>query len=368
MVGTDDVLACFIAGNVFTWDDWFRLETLDDSLQPTIDMLLNVAIFIWFGAVCPWYMFAHNNVIPIYRLIPLGILVLLFRRLPIVLLLHKKIHQIEEFRQALFVGFFGPIGVSAIFYLEVTTEFLRDVEVNGVQREDAAVLSEVVTVVVWFLVMCSVVVHGISIPLGKLGFYLPRTISAAISSERVSFGRQYQTSTDNVSTRQSDADEPDFHPARAVANEERIVARHLRSHSTQDSSEPTTLSFFPNWMLRFPRIVKRDINRAEHEDSTAASSGSGMTRVSTANISGPSDPRPLGRSVRPNPQRGVSKDGDEEGVQTPTTRTMQGTQMPSMTAPAWNRTIRFGDEDSGKEDGKSGNGKRGGDERRERRE
>jgi NhaP-type Na+/H+ or K+/H+ antiporter len=36
MLGSDDVLACFIAGNAFTWDDWFRLETLDDSLQPTI--------------------------------------------------------------------------------------------------------------------------------------------------------------------------------------------------------------------------------------------------------------------------------------------------------------------------------------------
>jgi sodium/hydrogen antiporter len=30
MIGSDDVLACFIAGNVFTWDDWFRLETLDE--------------------------------------------------------------------------------------------------------------------------------------------------------------------------------------------------------------------------------------------------------------------------------------------------------------------------------------------------
>lgn len=39
MIGSDDVLACFIAGNAFTWDDWFRLETLDDSLQPTIDMV-----------------------------------------------------------------------------------------------------------------------------------------------------------------------------------------------------------------------------------------------------------------------------------------------------------------------------------------
>lgn len=30
MIGSDDVLACFIAGNAFTWDDWFRLETLDE--------------------------------------------------------------------------------------------------------------------------------------------------------------------------------------------------------------------------------------------------------------------------------------------------------------------------------------------------
>ena len=68
MIGSDDVLACFIAGNAFTYEyvlfprlclsnlsisnsfshsDWFRLETLDDSLQPTIDMLLNLAIFMW---------------------------------------------------------------------------------------------------------------------------------------------------------------------------------------------------------------------------------------------------------------------------------------------------------------------------------
>jgi NhaP-type Na+/H+ or K+/H+ antiporter len=79
MIGSDDVLACFIAGNTFTWDDWFRLETLDDSLQPTIDMLLNLSIFIWFGAICPWASFANNDVIPIYRLVFLGILILLLR-------------------------------------------------------------------------------------------------------------------------------------------------------------------------------------------------------------------------------------------------------------------------------------------------
>ncbi|KAK4167377.1 Sodium/hydrogen exchanger family-domain-containing protein [Cladorrhinum sp. PSN259] len=182
MIGSDDVLACFIAGNVFTWDDWFRLETLDDSLQPTIDMLLNVSVFMWYGAVCPWSSFLHNDVVPLYRLVPLGILVLLFRRLPWVFAIHKFIPQIEEVRQAIFVGFFGPVGVSAIFYLYITLEFLKTLDVDGEPREDVKNLPETVLVVVWFLAICSIIVHGLSIPLGKLGFYLPRTLSRANTS------------------------------------------------------------------------------------------------------------------------------------------------------------------------------------------
>ena len=182
MIGSDDVLACFVAGNAFTWDDWFRLETLDDSIQPTIDMLLNLSIFMWYGAIAPWASFRVNNVIPIYRLIPLGIMILLFRRLPFVFLVHKEIRQIEHWQQALFVGFFGPIGVSAIFYLYVSIDFLQHITYEGQQREDARRLQDVMTVVIWFLAICSIVVHGLSIPLGKIGYHLPRTVSSAFST------------------------------------------------------------------------------------------------------------------------------------------------------------------------------------------
>lgn len=108
--------------------------------------------------MCPWKEFYTNEVIPIYRLVPLGILVLLLRRPPIVFAMHKKIHQIEEKRQAIYVGFFGPIGVSAIFYLYITLDFLRkNVTVDGEPRSDAVYLMEVTKIVVWFLVICSVV-------------------------------------------------------------------------------------------------------------------------------------------------------------------------------------------------------------------
>ena len=112
---------------------------------------------MWYGAVCPWAMFARNDVIPIYRLVFLGLLILLLRRIPIIFAMHKHIEQIDQRRQALFVGFFGPIGVSAIFYLYISLEFLREMNVEGEYREDAARLQDIMTVVVWFLAICSIV-------------------------------------------------------------------------------------------------------------------------------------------------------------------------------------------------------------------
>ncbi|KAJ5986721.1 hypothetical protein N7451_011086 [Penicillium sp. IBT 35674x] len=183
LIGTDDVLACFIAGNTFTWDDWFRLETKDDSLQPTIDMLLNVSIFLWYGAYIPWDHFGDNSIISTRRLLILGALVLLLRRLPWVFGMHRWIHQITEVRQAIFVGFFGPIGVSAIFYLFVSMEFIEQhlSDGDGVPRSDIKDLGETIRVVVWFLAVCSIVVHGLSIPLGKMGYLAPRTFSRVLS-------------------------------------------------------------------------------------------------------------------------------------------------------------------------------------------
>ena len=203
MIGSDDVLACFVAGNAFTLDDWFRLETLDDSLQPTIDMLLNLSVFMWLGAVCPWASFARNDIIPLYRLIPLGILVMLLRRLPVVLVLRRRIPQIEHMRQALFVGFFGPIGVSAIFYLFVGLEFLQGMQnpTTGTVRQDAAQLQDIMRVVIWFLTICSIIVHGLSVPLGKLGYYLPRTFSSA---------RDSRDETEDATSRFRGAAEPSF--------------------------------------------------------------------------------------------------------------------------------------------------------------
>lgn len=51
-------------------------------------------------------------------------------------------------------------------------------------REDVQHLKEVMTVVIWFLAICSIVVHGLSVPMGKLGYHLPRTVSQALSTSQ----------------------------------------------------------------------------------------------------------------------------------------------------------------------------------------
>lgn len=41
IIGSDDILCCFVVGNSLTWDDWFRIRSEEDSFQEVIDMLLN---------------------------------------------------------------------------------------------------------------------------------------------------------------------------------------------------------------------------------------------------------------------------------------------------------------------------------------
>ncbi|CAG8502279.1 7111_t:CDS:2 [Dentiscutata erythropus] len=111
MIGCNDFLACFVAGTSFTWDDWFRTETEEAHLQEVIDMLLNLAVFVFIGSIIEWRSF-HLQ-IHIWRLLVLSLSVLLLKRMPIVFLFSKikLLPAVKTWREALFTGWFGPIGV-----------------------------------------------------------------------------------------------------------------------------------------------------------------------------------------------------------------------------------------------------------------
>lgn len=113
MIGTDDLLAAFVAGNAFSLGDFYRDDTAEDSLQTSMDLLLNLSTFIWIGSTIPW-----DSMIEIdsgWRLLVATSSVLVFGRLPAMLTMYKFIPEIKNRKEAFFAGWFGPSKVP-LFY------------------------------------------------------------------------------------------------------------------------------------------------------------------------------------------------------------------------------------------------------------
>lgn len=118
-IGTNDLLACFAAGNALNWDGSFlaETETRHDEVNPCIDVLLNFGGFMYIGAIFPWDEFNQPEITGITypRLVLLGFLVLLLRRIPSMLLLYKLMPRVcKNWKEALFMGYFGPIGMHLV--------------------------------------------------------------------------------------------------------------------------------------------------------------------------------------------------------------------------------------------------------------
>ncbi|KAK5821933.1 Sodium/hydrogen exchanger family-domain-containing protein [Linnemannia elongata] len=173
ILASDDLLACFIAGNVFAWDDWFSNEIAEAHIQETIDMLLNLACFVYIGASIPFANF-HDMALElsVWRLIVLAILILMLRRLPFVMALKRFIPALASYREAAFAGWFGPIGVGAVFFSKVTASMTNPSNLgdNPHNIERLLRVRSVVYPVVMFLVLSSVLIHGVTVPLLHLQY------------------------------------------------------------------------------------------------------------------------------------------------------------------------------------------------------
>ncbi|KAF9904026.1 hypothetical protein EC991_003124 [Linnemannia zychae] len=180
ILASDDLLACFIAGNVFAWDDWFSNEIAEAHIQETIDMLLNLACFVYIGASIPFANF-HDMALElsVWRLIVLAVLILMLRRLPFVMALKRFIPALASYREAAFAGWFGPIGVGAVFFSKVTAQMTNPNNLgdNPHNIERLLRVRSVVYPVVMFLVLSSVLIHGVTVPLLHLQYKYTRTWS-----------------------------------------------------------------------------------------------------------------------------------------------------------------------------------------------
>ena len=175
-LGSDDFLIAFGAGTGFAWDGWFAKKTAEAHLPNIIDLLLNSSMFVYFGATIPWSRFTPSEYTPFVtpgRLTTLLVLILLFRRLPVLLALKRFIPDIKTYREALFCGHFGPMGVGALFLaiearaqLETGTARPLPSPPKHSPYENAI---EIIRPVICFIVLGSTMVHGLSVAAISVG-------------------------------------------------------------------------------------------------------------------------------------------------------------------------------------------------------
>lgn len=138
----DGVLAAFAAGIAFNLAGNADERAADAGLNESVNRVAALPFFVYLGALLPWSEWASLG----WRGVGLAAAVLLLRRPPWLLALARplRLHMAD----ALYLGWFGPIGVSAIFYLTLVAE-------RGAATQELLAAGSLVVAV-------SIVAHGVT--------------------------------------------------------------------------------------------------------------------------------------------------------------------------------------------------------------
>ncbi|WP_447008124.1 cation:proton antiporter [Saccharothrix isguenensis] len=108
---TDGVLAVFVAGLAYNRLVDQHERGPQDAIDEAVNRYAVIPLFLVLGAVLPWRDWVDFGPAAILFVVAL----LLVRRLPFILALARPLGL--GWREAVFTGWFGPVGVSALFYL-----------------------------------------------------------------------------------------------------------------------------------------------------------------------------------------------------------------------------------------------------------
>lgn len=108
---TDGVLAVFIAGTAYNLLVTGAEREPQQGIDEAVNRYLSLPLFFLLGLVLPWSDWARLGP----AALAFVVVVLLARRLPLVVALSRPLGL--GVREAAFVGWFGPMGASSIFYL-----------------------------------------------------------------------------------------------------------------------------------------------------------------------------------------------------------------------------------------------------------
>ncbi|KAH9839419.1 Sodium/hydrogen exchanger family-domain-containing protein [Rhodofomes roseus] len=193
-LGSDDLLAAFAAGTAISWDGHFNDQTENEMFSSVIDLLLNCACFVYIGAWLPFDQFNRPDLgVTPWRLVTLFIAIIFIRRIPPLLLLYKWVPEIANWREALFSGHFGTtcqyldalldartyplqMGVGAVFVSTLAATRLPTP--HSPPEDQAELLAATIQTIVSFVVLGSIIIHGLSIPFFSFGKNMrTRTVS-----------------------------------------------------------------------------------------------------------------------------------------------------------------------------------------------
>jgi NhaP-type Na+/H+ or K+/H+ antiporter len=143
LLGGNDVLACFAAGAGLDARVSGRMHEEKAHFHEIIKRFFELPIFVLLGIVIPW----QGWYVLGWRAVPLVIAILLLRRIPAMLFARRFIPQIRTIPDALFIGWFGPMGIAALLYASFAVERVE---------------SPTVWIVSSLIIFASVIAHGIT--------------------------------------------------------------------------------------------------------------------------------------------------------------------------------------------------------------
>lgn len=114
----DGILAVFVSGLAFNLTVSGSERTAELEIDEAVNRFAVLPVFLLLGAALPW---AEWGVLG-WAGVLLAVAVLLLRRLPVILLLKRPLRL--GWADAAYLGWFGPVGVSAIFYLTLEAKDL----------------------------------------------------------------------------------------------------------------------------------------------------------------------------------------------------------------------------------------------------
>ncbi|QJR80532.1 sodium:proton antiporter [Alteromonas pelagimontana] len=143
LMGSDGILAVFVAGLAFDCQVNASERQEEERVVEGVDRFFTSPIFILLGLMIPVNEWLSLG----WPALALIVAILLFRRLPLLLLLGGRMRDLPSKLDGGFAGWFGPIGVAALYYAALAHH-----------KTDVTELWPVVSL----LVVSSIVVHGLT--------------------------------------------------------------------------------------------------------------------------------------------------------------------------------------------------------------